>query len=324
LIVAARGDGQRAWVTGATSFLGRHVARRLSAEGFAVIGFSRRAVPADLTSTWGFEAVETGELSGDLLRQARERSGAPAVAFHAIGSGSVGEAAADPAADFLRTFRSAEVLVGALCRLAPAARLIYPSSAAVYGAVPRGPISEDAATGPVSDYGRNKLFTEEMCRDWARRAGLDVVIARFFSVYGPPQRKLLLWELGQRLLSGDKVVRLGGSGEETRDFIYVTDATAIVATLACAPAVPKVLNVGTGRATSIRTIATKFAAVLKVNAEIVFTGASRAGDPLHQQADVSRLATIASIASRSLEDGLAEYALWLRGTVAGDVAAAVP
>jgi UDP-glucose 4-epimerase len=312
---------QRAWVTGANSFLGRHVARRLAAEGFAVTGFSRSVVPADVASTWGFEAVETGEFSGYLLQQARERSGAPAVVFHAIGSGSVGEAAADPAADFVRTFRSTEVLVGALCPLAPAARLIYPSSAAVYGAVPRGPISEDAPTEPVSDYGRNKLLTEEMCRDWARRAGLDVVIARFFSVYGPPQRKLLLWELGQHLLSGDKVVRLGGAGEETRDFIHVTDAAAIVAALVRAPAAPNLVNVGTGQATSIRAIARKFAAALQVDAAIVFSGAARPGDPLHQQADVGRLATIADIAAMPLEDGLADYALWLRGRVAGGAAA---
>jgi UDP-glucose 4-epimerase len=314
---------ERAWVTGATSFLGRHVARRLAGEGFAVTGFSRSTVPADIATEWGFDAIETGEFGGDLLRRARQRSGAPAVVFHAIGSGSVGEAAANPAADFARTVGSAELLVDALCRLAPAVRLIYPSSAAVYGVAPPGPIAEDAPARPVSEYGRNKLLTEDMCRERARVAGLDVVIARLFSVYGPPQRKLLLWELGQRLSSGQKVVTLGGTGEETRDFIHVSDAAAIVAVLARAAGASRTVNVGTGRATAVRTIATKFAAALKVDAEIVFSGSSRPGDPMHQQADIRRLSTLGRSASVSLADGLADYAAWLRDAGTGDVTGTV-
>ena len=84
-------DGRIAWVVGASSFLGRHVARRLAEEGFAVTGFSRGAVPSELATSWGFKTIEIGEFGIDLLRRARERSAAPAVVFHAIGSGSVGQ-----------------------------------------------------------------------------------------------------------------------------------------------------------------------------------------------------------------------------------------
>jgi len=313
LIVASRLDAPRAWVTGATSFLGRHVARKLAGGGFAVTGFARGGVTADIAAGWGFDAIEIGEFDDDLIRRACGRSGPPAVVFHAIGSGSVGEAAADPAADVTRTVKSTELLVDALGRLAPAARLIYPSSAAVYGAVPAGPVPEEAPACPVSEYGKNKLLTEELCRERARQAGLDVVIARFFSVYGPPQRKLLLWDLGNRLLSGQKVVTLGGTGEETRDFVHVEDVAAIAVMLAGASGAPRTVNVGTGRATSIRSIATKFAAALKVDVRIEFSGSSRPGDPMHQQADIRRLSAVGPFAFKSLEEGLTDYASWLCG-----------
>jgi len=321
--VTSRLDLPRAWVTGATSFLGRHVAKKLATEGFAVVGFARTAVAPEIATEWGFEGIVTGEFGSDLLARACERSGGPAVVFHAIGSGSVGQAAADPPGDVLRTFKSTELLVDALCRLAPGARLIYPSSAAVYGAVSPGPISEEAPVHPVSEYGRNKLLTEVMCRERARLQGLDVVIARFFSVYGAPQRKLVLWDLGRRLLAGQNRVELGGTGEETRDFIHVADAAAIVAVLARAPGTSRTVNIGTGRATSIRTLAAKYVAAMRAQAEIVFTGSSRPGDPLHQQADIRRLSTIGQIAFMSLEDGLADYATWLRGVGAVDVTGAV-
>jgi UDP-glucose 4-epimerase len=305
-------DGPSAWVTAATSFLGRHVAKGLADEGFAVTGFSRSAVAPDVATGWGFKTIEIGEFGIELLRRACERSGAPTVAFHAVGSGSVGQAAADSAADFVRTFKSTELLLDALCRLAPSARLVYPSSAAVYGAAPPGPISEDTAPQPVSVYGINKLLTENMCREQARHAGLDVVIARLFSVYGPPQRKLLLWDLGQRLLSGQREIMLDGTGEETRDFIHVADAAAVVTRLALTPAPPSTVNVGTGLSTAIKTLAASFASQLGVNAEIRFTGRSRPGDPVHQQANISRLDPIGCRSAMTLEVGLADYGSWLR------------
>jgi len=57
---------------------------------------------------------------------------------------------------------------------------------------------------PICVYDTNKLLTEEMYRQRARLGGLDIITARFFSVYGPSQGKLLLWELGQRQFSGER------------------------------------------------------------------------------------------------------------------------
>jgi UDP-glucose 4-epimerase len=303
-----------AWVTGATGFLGRNVALALAKQGYDVAGFVRHSdLNVELTSGWGFRFIEHGPFDAQLLRRAVEHAGPPVVVFHAIGSGSVAQADADPGADKQRTLRTTECLLEKLAQTAPQARLIYPSSAAVYGDVAAGAIAEDAPTRPISAYGANKLAAEAICNEFAKGTGRQgVVIARFFSLYGPPQRKLLLWEVGQRLLAGERDIALGGTGEEARDFLHITDAAGIVATLAAAADPPSLLNVGSGRATSVRTLVETLASFLGVSVKIRFDGHSRPGNPPYQQADVSRLARIGFKASVPLELGLADYARWLR------------
>ena len=304
-------DHPVAWVTGATSFLGRYVARQLKRDGFKVTGFSRRPIAPSSAFEWGFATIEVGDFELQMLKQAHRQFGAPAVAFHAVGSGSVGQAADDPAADYERTFKSAEVLTKVLSQLSPATRLIYPSSAAAYGIVPEGPISESAPVSPISEYGKTKLLTEEMCREQARIYGVQLIIARFFSVYGPFQKKLLLWDIAQRLLSGQTAIELGGTGRETRDFIHVVDAAAMVMKLAQSKA-SGIFNIGTGRATPTMDLASKLVSVMNLDAEISFTGISRPGDPMHQQADVRRFSEFGEVACMPLEQGLADYVNWIR------------
>jgi UDP-glucose 4-epimerase len=312
-----------AWLTGATSFLGRHVARRLDRDGFKVVGFSRRPIAPASASEWGFATIEVGDFEPQLLEQAYRQFGAPAVAFHAIGSGSVRQAAQDPAADYERTFRSAAILIKVLGQHSPGTRLIYPSSAAVYGIAPEGEISELAPVGPISEYGKTKLLTEEICREQSQASGLQIIVARFFSVYGPLQKKLLLWDIAQRLLSGQTSIKLGGTGRESRDFIHVADAAAIVVKLAQSKGAIGTFNIGTGRATSITDLASKMVSAMNVSAEILFSGIARPGDPVHQQADVRRLSEFGLTPCIRLDQGLTDYVHWIRDGKLNDVTNAI-
>lgn len=316
--MAGEVDRPVAWVTGATSFLGRHVARALARRGYDVAGFARAsAVGPELVAQWGYRFIECGPFDVALLRRARERGGPPMAVFHTIGSGSVAQADFDPAADRDRTFRITQRLVEQLDGTVPRARLIYPSSAAVYGVSATGPIGEDVPAEPISVYGKNKLAAEQICHDYAAHDGRQSVIARFFSVYGPPQRKLLLWEIGQRLLAGEQSITLGGTGEETRDLIHVTDAAAMVVALVVAADPPSLINIGTGLVTSVRNLVEALARALGATAEIRFDGRSRPGNPPYQQADISRLAGLGLAASVPLDRGIADYAKWLRSVTPG-------
>jgi UDP-glucose 4-epimerase len=311
LIVTAGHDRPTAWVTSATSFLGTRISRELNQKGYRVIGFTRRhgLAPA---ATEGFDQIVSGPFEQILLRGVLDQHGPPSAVFHAIGSGSVGQALADPVADLERTVSTTRILVETLATMNISARLIYPSSAAVYGAHDFGPIAETAAVQPISAYGQGKAAAEQVCRQLAQHTSLQVVILRLFSVYGPPQRKLLLWDLGRRLLAGERDIVLQGTGEETRDFIHVSDAARIVVSLFSCAGPPALLNIGTGRATSVRHLATQLTIALDVTTNVRFGGTPRSGDPIHLQSDTSRLASLGLNSFVPLEQGLVDYARWLR------------
>ncbi|MEI9964328.1 MAG: SDR family oxidoreductase [Caulobacteraceae bacterium] len=150
------------------------------------------------------------------LAAAAEQLGAPEVIIHTAGGASVGASLADPAGDQERTVGSLVETLDFLRRDCPAARLVYPSSAAVYGAGHAGPIAEDAPLAPISPYGEHKRPGGGPDRGGggrvrARRDDHPLLLGLRT---GPAQAAL--WDLAGRLAARPARVELSGTGEETR------------------------------------------------------------------------------------------------------------
>ena len=137
-----------------------------------------------------------------------------------------------------------------------ASRLIYASTAAVYGDQGLLPIPEEAVKRPKSWYGASKSAGEEEIVGFARERGFEAVILRYFNVYGPGE-----WNRGNpgvvnafitAALTGG-YIRLEGGGGQVRDFIHVADA--VRASIVALDAPPGVYNVGTGRGITIAELA---------------------------------------------------------------------
>jgi GDP-4-dehydro-6-deoxy-D-mannose reductase len=145
----------------------------------------------------------------------------------------------DPAATLQVNVCGTANLLNALTGSGFKGRLLYVSSADVYGAVPeRGlPVGEEAAVSPRSPYASSKVAAEVLCRQWARTRGLDVVIARPFNHTGPRQRTEFVLPGFARELAAIKLQRQAprvgvGDLDVTRDFLDVQDvARAYVALL---------------------------------------------------------------------------------------------
>jgi UDP-glucose 4-epimerase len=165
------------------------------------------------------------------------------------------------------------------------------SSAAVYGNPDEFPVGEDANTAPISPYGHHKLFCEMLAREYAQCFGVTSVVCRIFSLFGPLQRRLLVWELYRQFAGSGPRVELQGTGEETRDFLHVDDLSD--ALLCLAKIAPRntatALNVASGVETSTRGLAEAMSSVLHAEKEIVCRGEARPGDPSRWWADVSKL-----------------------------------
>ena len=305
-----------AWLTGAHGFIGRYLARRLRAGEYQVAGLGHGAWPAAETADWGVSFWLNGEISASNLAQMRQSLGLPDVVFHLAGGSSVGAAIASPHEDFMRTVVSTAELLEWLRQYSPQTQLVAVSSAAVYGSAHSGPIPEDGRLSPFSPYGAHKLMMEELCRSYATNYGLQLVLPRLFSVYGPGLKKQLLWDLCGKLAAGGKI-ELGGSGDELRDWTEVRDAVqALGQVRRLASEQAPVINLASGTGTAVRDIARMVSAqwqnALSPVPEVTFSGRSRPGDPFSLVADVSKMRACGIDIRFPVAEGVAEYVAWYR------------
>jgi nucleoside-diphosphate-sugar epimerase len=162
----------------------------------------------------------------------------------------------DHAERFFENNLTAVVSVLLASRDAMVERMLYVSSTEVYGlAGTDRPIDESVPCLPVNTYAVSKLAADRVCHTFHIEHGVPVVLARIFNCYGPREtHPYIVPELIRQLHRGPRL-RLGNVTAH-RDFTYVEDtARALIQLLECGPADATPVNVGSGRAMSIRELA---------------------------------------------------------------------
>ena len=237
---------------------------------------------------------------------------APDVLFHAAGTASVGASLADPLGDLQAAALTCANVLEGVRRSGAQPLVIIPSSAAVYGNPQSLPVTENAPLQPISPYGFHKAVCEMLAREYAECFGLDVIICRFFSVFGSAQRRLLVWELHKQLAGPDPITWIDGTGSESRDFLHIDDVAEVVLQLVENRASTwegdncLIVNVGRGTETPVREIAEQLRNMIAPDKEIRCRGNLRKGDPLRWCADISSLKSLLpSWRPRPLTDSLA-------------------
>jgi UDP-glucose 4-epimerase len=308
--------GARVLVTGGTGFIGGHLTAALLEAGADVVRVDRnpeRGHPALMAGGPPLHRLDVGSAS---FREFLRRVGAFDYIFHLAGHAYAASSVSDPLGDFTSNLVATIDLLEELRAVRYPGRLVFASSAAVYGNPIRVPIEASDSAVPISPYGVSKLAAERYVAVYARLYDLPAASLRLFSVYGPGQTKQVVYDLLTKLQASPRELHLLGDGTQVRDFVYVADvARAFIVVAVRGRRDGAVYNVASGIGTSTADLARTIVDLQGADAALTFAGAVRAGDPERWVGDNRDLAALGGAPRVTLRDGLRATAAWFNATV---------
>ena len=239
----------------------------------------------------------------------------PDLILHCAGSADVNKSVNAPLEDLRGNYITTENLLFAIKNnKLQQCRFVLFSSAAVYGNPLFLPMDEQQPINPLSPYALHKRAAEEACEFMHRNYHLDVKILRIFSVYGPGLKKQIFWDMYRKIAETGSL-QLYGSGDESRDYIYIDDLVSAVSIISeTAPFEDIYFNIANGEEITIREAALIFAANAGLDkSKISFMGTRREGDPINWRADISKLKKLGYLKSVSFSQGISNYIAWAEG-----------
>jgi UDP-glucose 4-epimerase len=302
----------RALVTGGAGFIGSAIVRLLLENKIAVTVLDNLS-SGFLENIDGLENVYflKGDISnsGDVIHAV---AGADIV-FHLAASvgnkRSLDNPIADATTNYLGTLNVLEA-----CRAARVQRVVYSSSAGIFGELKHLPIAEDQPLNPETPYAVSKLAGENLCLAYAGLYGLGAICLRYFNVYGPRQRFDAYGNVIPKfvfLALNGQPIEIYGDGNQTRDFIHVNDVALANVRAATTQNLTGCFNLGSGSRISIN----RLVAMLRENGLefLANHGPERAGDVRDSQADINAAKQGFGFKPKvGLVEGLKDYIDWAK------------
>jgi len=315
--------GAHILVTGGAGFIGSHVADALMQKGYRVsvldnlsTGFITNLERWTNHPRFQFVQADITRDLGDALARLALRFGRIERIAHFAAQTAVPLSIEDPVSDINANLAGTTRILE-YARHNNVAKVLFASSAAVFGDEAAVPLSEDTSVRPASPYGINKLTGELYLDYYARLYGLNFTALRFMNVYGPRQDPKG-WYSGVISIFMDRAlanqpITIFGDGQQTRDFVYIGDTVnAALRALLTDAGNNSVINIGTGVAVSIDTL-TQAILELTNSTSTVRYEAARAGDIRHSYTSIEKARVLLDFAPRTdLRAGLNETLTWMR------------
>jgi UDP-glucuronate 4-epimerase len=296
-------------VTGCAGFLGSHLVELLLHRGHDVRGvdaftdyYRRQIKESNLERAQrnaAFSLVEA-DLAGDSVE--RHLSGIDGI-FHLAAQPGVRGSWGDTFGIYLRD----NVLATQRLMEAAAAsgiRIVLASTSSVYGNAESYPTHEEMSPRPVSPYGVTKLACESLARTYTECFGLEAIVLRYFTVYGPRQRPDMAFARIISALLGDSPFHVYGTGEQSRDFTFVGDAVEATLAAMASGRAGTTYNVGGGSETTLRDVIALLERLGNKRLDVRY-GPAAVGDVQRTAADTTRARSdLGWHPQTSLADGL--------------------
>ncbi len=305
--------GKKVLVTGGAGFVGSHLVDALVEHGahVSVLDDLSDGRAENLDSVMSTIDFREGTITDKALVEdmVAERD----YVFHLAANALVPRSSEDPEYDFetngIGLFRVLDAF-----RKYGTGKILFASSAAVYGEPQTEKMAEDHPFKPKSPYGGTKLAGEFMFDAFARCYDFDLRRVRIFNTFGPRQRKYVMFDLLEKLRKDLDHLEVMGTGHQVRDYNYVRDSVLALMLVAAHPgARGKIYNIAGGNPISIRDLVALIIKLLKIDEpEISYTMQSWPGDVMKMIADTSLIGTLGYRPEVGLETGLLHLIDWHR------------
>lgn len=236
------------------------------------------------------------------------------VVFHLAANADVPYSVKHPQEDFeINIVGSYNVLQN--CLQNKVEKVIFASSAAVYGNPTYVPVDEKHSTIPISPYGASKLAIERLGYSYYETYGLPFVTMRIFNTYGERQPRYVMYDLLKKLYKDSSKLEVLGTGNQRRDYSYVSDTVdAFILAAENDNSDGQVYNIAGGKTINIKELVGMFMKILKLkNIEVNYTQKSWAGDINVLSADISKIKKELKFTPRvPLDEGIKRLHAWLK------------
>lgn len=269
-----RSQNSTVLVTGGLGYIGSHVVRDVLERGWQVRVLDNRyrcdaATAAEVGALPGVEVVE-GDVRYPHTVESAVRGVETVVHLAAV---CMNKSIADPTESLDVNLIGTQNVLDAASR-ASVRRIVYASSASVYGNPVAMPMREDDKLAPITPYCIAKLAGEQMLEFYANRSKLSWLALRFFNVYGPGQPTDAYYTsvvnaFLTRIANGEAPV-IDGKGDQSMDFVHVSDVARAVGMAVDSSGTGEALNVGTGVQTSIAQLAEMLLRALGTDATPIY------------------------------------------------------
>ena len=319
----------RILVTGASGFIGFHLARRLLHEGHEVLGIDERNAYYDPALKEARESLLRKEFPSyrclhfgveeESRLEEAFREFRPEVVYHLAAQAGVRHSIEDPGS-YVRSNLLGMYSVLERCRSHPVRALVYASSSSVYGLNSKVPYSvRDKTDRPVSLYAATKKAGEEMAYSYSRLYGIPMRGVRFFTVYGSWGRPdMAYFSFTEKILRGEPIV-LYNEGRMERDFTHVGDVVEGLLRMGEKEVLPDedgtphwIYNLGNSHPVPLLEFVRTLEGVLDREAKILLAPMQK-GDVMRTYADMEETERDFLFSpSTPLKEGLQEFYSWYR------------
>ncbi|HHG9510442.1 TPA: NAD-dependent epimerase/dehydratase family protein [Citrobacter amalonaticus] len=298
----------RIMILGAGGFIGSHLSNSFIENGCVVHGFGRNLNNLKFNDGY-FIKSDSSEINENSFLNTIQ----PDYIYFLIGSASVAKSIELPLFDFNQSIPPLMAVLEKIRKDWQSTRLIFISSAAVYGDNASDNTSVKCNLIPLSPYGLNKKISEEYVKYYIEHYGINAKIIRPFSVYGPGLKKQLIWDVLNKIKRNEH--HFFGSGDELRDWIYIDDFISILRHYTCDyDSMDSVVNVGSGEPVKVKKVIETLYDITHTEEAPSFIDGGKEGDPKHLVSSYKEQNCVRPFLTTTLESGLQSTVDWFKKT----------